>query len=40
MLLLLSDLYDEVLAAYPALAGRLVTDLSDPRADRRTDTDA
>jgi hypothetical protein len=40
VLLLLSDLYDEVLAAYPALAGRLVTDLSDPRADRRTDTDA
>ncbi len=32
VLLLLSDLYDEVLTAYPALTGRLVSDLPDPRA--------
>ena len=37
VLLLLSDLYDEVLTAYPALAGRLVTDLPAPGAG--TDTD-
>jgi hypothetical protein len=40
VLLLLSDLYDEVLAAYPALAGRLVSDLSDQHDGRRTDADA
>jgi hypothetical protein len=39
VLLLLSDLRDEVLAAYPALTGRLVTDLPDPDGGRRTDAD-
>lgn len=37
VLLLLSDLYDEVLAVYPALAGRLVADVPDPGT--RTDAD-
>jgi hypothetical protein len=36
VLLLLSDLRDEVLAAYPALAGRLVTELPDQVEGRRT----
>jgi hypothetical protein len=39
VLLLLSDLYDEVLAAYPALAGRLVSDLPDARALHGKDAD-
>jgi hypothetical protein len=38
VLLLLSDLRDEVLAAHPALAGRLVTDLPDA-TDRRRHAD-
>ncbi len=39
VLLLLSDLHDEVLEAYPALAGHLVSDLPDPQAGRQTDVD-
>lgn len=39
VLLLLADLYDEVLAAHPALKGRLVSELPDAPPDRRADTD-
>ena len=39
VLLLLADLYDEVLAAYPALEGRLIRALPDAPSDRRSDSD-
>ena len=39
VLLLLSDLHDEVLAAYPSLAGHLVARLPAPGQGRRTATD-
>jgi len=40
VLLLLSDLRDEVLAAFPSLAGRLVSELPDPLEGRRAAADA